>query len=377
MFNKVKVGIMGTGDIAVMMVRTLSQMRGVTCYAVASRTEEKAKEFAQNHKIKVAYGSYEDLCRDPKIDFIYVATPHSAHFENVKLALNNGKHVLCEKAFMLNEKQAKEVFKLAEEKNLLLSEAMWTRFLPLGFKLKEILASNVIGDVNMVTADLSFNISWKDRIQNPELGGGALLDIGIYGLTFASMILGDDVIDITSVCNKNEKGMDLQDVINLKYRSGQMAVVTCSALACGPCCGMIFGTKGHIQVDMINNFESITVFDNTGAKTGFYKKEKQITGYEYEVMSVMNALKEGWLECPEIPHAQSLRIMNMMDFIRKQLDIRFPGEEPEAVTENIDAEAAANAATEAADETDMKVADETSAEAATETENIEKDKSEE
>ena len=326
MFNKVKVGIMGTGAIAETMVRTLSGMRGVTCYAVASRTQEKAKEFADTNKIKIYYGSYEELCQDPKIDFIYVATPHSAHFDNVKLALENGKNVLCEKAFTLNEEQAKELFKMSDEKGLFLAEAMWTRFLPLGFKIREILSSNVIGEVRMLTADLSFNIAWKDRIQKPELGGGALLDLGIYGLTFASMILGDDVVDISSVCTKNDNGMDMQDVINLTYRSGQLAAITCSALSCGPNMGMIFGTKGHIEVNMINNFEIVTVYDNAGTKTGYYKREKQITGYEYEVMSVMNALKEGWLECPEMPHAQTLRILNMMDCIRKQLDIKFPQE---------------------------------------------------
>ncbi len=326
MFNRVKVGIMGTGDIAEMMVKTISGMRGVVCYAVGSRTVEKAEEFATKHKIKTFYGSYEELCQDPKVDFIYVATPHSAHYENVKLAINNGKPVLCEKAFTLNEEQAKDLFKLSDEKGILLTEAMWTRYLPLGFKLREILSSNVIGDVHMVTADLSYNIAWKERIQDPKLGGGALLDLGVYGLTFVSMVLGDDVIDITSTCVKNDKGMDLQDVVNLKYRTGQLASVTCSALACGPAKGMIFGTKGHIEVENLNNFNSITVYDNTGTKVGYYKREKQITGYEYEVQSVVNALSQGWLECPEMPHAQTLRILNMMDFVRKQQEIKFEEE---------------------------------------------------
>jgi predicted dehydrogenase len=327
MFNKKKVGIMGTGDIARMMAKTLGGMRGVVCHAVASRTKEKAESFAKEFKIKTFYGSYEELCQDPKIDLIYVATPHSAHFENVKLALENGKNVLCEKAFTLNEAQAKELFQIAEEKGVLLTEAMWTRYLPLAEKLKEVIASNVIGDISLVMADLSFNIAWKQRIQDPSLGGGALLDLGVYGLTFASMVLGEDITDIQSQAVLNEQGMDTQDVITLKYRSGQQAIVTCSAISCGPCKGIIYGANGHIEVQDINNFSSITVYNNAGEKVGFYKKEKQITGYEYEVEAAFDALEEGWKECPDMPHALTLKIMNTMDFIRKQTEVKFPGEE--------------------------------------------------
>ncbi|WP_081674431.1 Gfo/Idh/MocA family protein [Butyrivibrio sp. VCD2006] len=326
MFNKKKVGILGTGDIARMMAKTLGGMKGVTCYAVASRTLEKAEDFAKEFRIKKYYGSYEELCLDPKLDMIYVATPHSEHYANVKLALEYGKNVLCEKAFMLNEAQAKEVFQLAKEKNLLLTEAMWTRFLPLAGKLKEILASNIIGEVSMVMADLSFNIAWKQRIQDPALGGGALLDLGIYGLTFASMVLGEDVTDIQSQAVLNDKGADVQDVISLKYRSGQMAVITCSSTAFGPCKGMIYGANGHIEVQDINNFSDIRVYNNAGEKLSHYKREKQITGYEYEVQAAFKAISEGWKECPEMPHALSLKLMNMMDFVRRQTGVKFPQE---------------------------------------------------
>ena len=347
MFEKTKVGIMGTGNIAGTMATTIKGMRGVACHAVGSRDLGRAENFAEEYKVKNAYGSYEELCNDPKVNLIYVATPHSEHFENVKLALEHGKAVLCEKAFTLNEEQAKELFKIAAEKDVFLAEAMWTRFIPLGAKLREILSSNVIGEISLVTADLSFNIAWKDRIKNPSLGGGALLDLGVYGLTFASMVLGDDVTDITSLATKNEDGMDMQDVITLKYRTGQMAAITCSALSWGSNKGMIFGTNGHVEVDVINNFESITVYDNAGTKIGFYKKEKQITGYEYEVSSVINAIAQGWKECPEMPHSQTLKILNMMDFIRKQNDIVFTQER----------EAAQNVEEVAVEET--KVAEET------------------
>ncbi|WP_044913395.1 Gfo/Idh/MocA family protein [Butyrivibrio sp. WCE2006] len=326
MFEKKKVGIMGTGDIARMMAKTLSGMKGVVCHAVASRTIEKAESFAGEFKIKNYYGSYEELCKDPKIDLIYVATPHSAHYDNVKLALENGKNVLCEKAFTLNEQQAKELFEIAAKNNVLLTEAMWTRFLPLASKLKEVVAGNIIGDISMVTADLSFNIAWKQRIQDPALGGGALLDIGVYGLTFASLVLGDDITDIQSQAVLNDQGMDTQDIISLKYRNGQMAVVTCSATSFGPCKGIIYGANGHIEVQDINNFADITVYNNAGEKISYYKRERQITGYEYEVSAAFKALDEGWKECPEMTHAQTLKIMNIMDFVRGQTGVKFPQE---------------------------------------------------
>ncbi|WP_051656700.1 Gfo/Idh/MocA family protein [Butyrivibrio sp. AE3004] len=339
MFDKRKVGIMGTGEIAGTMARTIQGMRGVVCHAVASRTIEKAENFAKEFKIKNYYGSYEELCKDPKVELIYVATPHSAHFENVKLALENGKNVLCEKSFTLNEAQAKELFAIAEKNNVFLTEAMWTRFLPLAAKLKEVVAGNIIGDISMVMADLSYNIAWKQRIQDPSLGGGALLDLGVYGLNFASLVLGDDVTDIQTQAVLNDKGIDLQDTVCLKYRSGQMAVVTCSATAFGPCKGIIYGANGHIEVQDINNFADICVYNNAGEKIAYYKQEKQITGYEYEVTAAFKAIGEGWKESPEMTHIQTLKILDIMDFVRKQTGVKFPQEE----SENAEPEQAENA----------------------------------
>jgi predicted dehydrogenase len=364
MFNSKRVGIMGTGDIAGTMARTLKGMKGVTCYAVASRTLEKAEAFAKENKVKRAYGSYQEMCMDPKVDLIYVATPHSAHFENVCLALEYGKPVLCEKAFALNEKQATKMFKLAAEKNLFLAEAMWTRFIPLAGKLREILSSNKIGDIMMVTADLSYNIAWKQRITDASLGGGALLDLGVYGLNFASMVLGNDVTNISAVSKMGDGGTDMQDSITLSYRDGQIAVITCSAMACGSNKAFIYGSNGHIEVENINNFESITVYNNAGIKEGFYKREKQITGYEYEVMSAINALNENWKECPEMPKTQSLEIMKMMDFIREQIGVKFPQDDENLEEEQTEAEASGETAEEVTDVTEETENPEKSDEAA-------------
>ena len=326
MFGKTRVAIMGTGKIAGVMAQTLKNTKGVTCYAVGSRTEDKAKEFASKYGVKKYYGSYENLVADPKIDLVYVATPHSEHFENVKLALSNGKHVLCEKAFMLNEQQAKTIFSLAEEKGLLVVEAMWVRFMPMRNKLMEVLAGGMIGEPTMLTANLGYNIAAKERIAKPELGGGVLLDLGVYVLNFASMVFGNDVTDIVSMCSFNNFGMDLHDSITLRYRDGKMAVLNASGLSVSDRSGVIYGTKGYIVVDNINNFEGITVYDSDHKKVAYYKRPKQKTGYEYEVEACVRALNEKWLECPEMPHSESLKILNMMDFIRKTNGIVFPVE---------------------------------------------------
>ncbi|SDA60509.1 Predicted dehydrogenase [Butyrivibrio sp. INlla18] len=326
MFGKFRVAIMGTGKIAEVMALTLKNTRGVACYAVGSRTKESADKFASKFGIKKAYGSYEELVGDPKIDLIYVATPHSEHYRNVMLALSAGKHVLCEKAFMLNEKQAKAVFDYAEQQNLLVTEAMWTRYMPMRNKLMEVLASNVIGEPTMLTANLGYNISAKDRINKPELGGGALLDLGVYVLNFASMVFGNDVTDIVSMCSFNDLGMDLHDSITLRYRNGKMAVLNASALSVSDRSGVIYGSKGYIVVDNINNFEGITVYDSEHKKIAYYKRPKQKTGYEYEVEACVRAIAEKWIECPEMPHSESLKMLNMMDFIRQTNNIVFPGE---------------------------------------------------
>ncbi len=327
MFGRLRIAIMGTGKIAGVMAQTLKETKGVTCYAVGSRTTENANKFAQQYGIKKAYGTYEELVADPKVDLVYVATPHSAHFENVKLAIAAGKHVICEKAFMLNEEQARQIFKFAEEKGVLVTEAIWTRYMPMRSKLQEILASNVIGEPTMLTANLGYNIAYKERIQKPELGGGALLDLGVYVLNFASMVFGNEVADIASICTFNNLGMDMQDSITLRYADGKMAVLNSTALANSDRSGVIYGTKGYIVVDNINNPEGISVYGSDYKKVAYYKRPSQKTGYEYEILACVRAISEKWLECPEMPHSESLKILNMMDFIRKNNNIVFPGEE--------------------------------------------------
>ncbi len=331
MFGRLRVGIMGAGKIAGVMANTLKETKGVTCYAIGSRSIENANKFASQYGIKKAYGSYEELVNDPKVDLIYVATPHSEHYKNVMLCLSAHKHVICEKTFMLNENEARKIFKFAEEQKCLVTEAIWTRYMPMRTKLNEILASNVIGEPTLLTANLGYNIAFKERIQQPSLGGGALLDLGVYVLNFASMVFGNDVADIASICTFNNLGMDMQDSITLRYGDGKMAVLNATALSISDRNGIIYGSKGFIVVENINNPEAIAVYNNEYKKIAYYKRPSQKTGYEYEILACVKGISEGWLECPEMPHSETLKIMNMMDFIRHSNHIVFPGEDENAV----------------------------------------------
>ena len=193
----VKMGILGAGKIAGVMAATLREMDSVECYAVASRDYDKANAFVKQYGFAKAYGSYEEMVKDSEVELVYVATPHSHHYDHIKLCLEHGKHVLCEKAFTLNAKQAEEVFAMAREKGLLLTEAIWTRYIPMRKRLDDVLASGVIGKPYMLTANLAYVVGDKERIVKAELGGGALLDLGVYTLNFASMVFGDDIEKIT------------------------------------------------------------------------------------------------------------------------------------------------------------------------------------
>ena len=324
--NKVNLGILGTGNIASIMAETVNKMNGIRCYAIASRSQERADVFGQAHKMKKSYGSYEELVQDKKVDLVYVATPHSEHYENVKLCIQYGKPVLCEKAFTANALQAEEILNLAKEKNVFVTEAMWIRYMPMATTIKEVLSSGVIGDIRLVTANLCYPIAEKERLKKPELAGGALLDLGVYPINFASMILGSDVTRIDSSCNMSVSGVDSQESITLHYQNGAMAVLNCSTQAVSDRLGEIAGTKGYAVIENINNFQSMTVYNDKHEKISTYKAPKQISGYEYEVEACIRALKEGWKQCPQMPHAETLRIMKWMDSLRDQWNMKYPFE---------------------------------------------------
>ena len=321
-----KMAILGAGSIARAMAATINGMEEAVNYAVASRDYKKAEEFAKEFGFVKAYGSYEEMLSDPEVELVYVATPHSHHYEHVKLCLNHGKHVLCEKAFSINAKQAEEMFALALEKKLLLTEAIWTRYMPLRKTLDEVIASGVIGNPNMLTANLGYVINHIPRLIEPSLAGGALLDVGVYPINFALMAFGNDIQRITSTVVLTEKGVDAQNSITFAYKDGKMAVLNSTMMAQTDRQGIISGSKGFIVAENINNCERIRVYDLSRKEIACYESPKQISGYEYQVRACIRTLQEGKLECEEMPHAETIRVMQIMDSLRKEWGVIYPGE---------------------------------------------------
>lgn len=321
-----KIGILGAGTIARKMAVTVNGMDGVTLGAIASRSVEKAKAFAEEFSAEKYYDSYEALANDENIDLIYVATPHSHHYEHALLCLKAGRNVLCEKAFTANYKQAKELIDLAESKGLYIGEAIWTRYLPMCFKLDEIIKSGVIGEISSLTANLGYSIAHVERLIKPELAGGALLDLGVYTINFALMAFGTEIKKITSSCSKNEYGVDTHNTVIFDYKDGKTAILHSNMNANTDLKGIIYGSKGRIEFENVNNCEGINVFLNDGTVT-HYETPEQITGFEYQVKASLEAVREGRTECEEMPHSEILRVMKIMDELRAVWGIKYPFEE--------------------------------------------------
>ena len=324
--TSMKIGIMGAGRIAATLADTMVKMPDVELVGIASRSLDKASEFASRFSIQKAYGSYEDLVKDPEIQLVYIATPHSEHCKNAKLCLEHGKHVLCEKSFAANHSQAEEMITLAKEKNLLITEAMWVRYMPMAQTIREVLASGIIGDAMTLTANLCYLVSQKPRLIQPELAGGALLDVGVYTINFASLVFGDEITDIQSSVIKTDTGVDAQNSITLSYPEEKMAILNSSLQVLSDRQGIIYGTKGFMVIENINNFESIKIYDTNRKLVKTYERPEQISGYEYQIEASAKAIEQGLLECPEMPHETTLKIMKVMDELRRQWGIKYPFE---------------------------------------------------
>ena len=235
--------------------------------------------------------------------------------------------MLCEKAFTVNAKEARALISLAREKKLLLAEAIWTRYMPSRQCINEVIASGIIGTPHTLTANLGYVIADKPRIIEPSLAGGALLDIGIYPINFALMAFGDDIESITSTALLSNTGVDLQNSITFNYKDGKMAILNSTTLALTNREGVISGDKGYMVVENINNCERIRVFSNERKEIKSLMMPRQISGYEYEVTACMKAIQEGKLECEEMPHVETLRVLEIMDQLRKEWGVSYPQEE--------------------------------------------------
>lgn len=295
-------------------------------YAVASRNYVRAKEFAKQWGFEKAYGSYEEMLEDEEVELVYVASPHSHHYAYAKMCLEHGKNVLLEKAFTVNAKQAEELINFAREKKLLLAEAIWTRYMPSRKMIDDIIASGMIGEPVSLTANLGYAMAQMERLQNPELAGGALLDVGVYPINFALMVFHKEIKEVNTTAVLSPKGVDWLNSVTLVFEDGKMAVLHSSMLSAMDRSGIIYGEKGYMEVHNINNCEEICVFNLEHQMIACHKVPEQINGYEYEVLSCMKAIGEGKTECEEMPHRETLRVMKLLDQIRESWGMKYPCE---------------------------------------------------
>lgn len=324
--KRVKFGILATGNIAGSMARAVQDLYEIECYAAASRTYEKAKDFADKWGFENAYGSYEELVNDPEVELIYVASPHSHHYQHAKLCLEHGKHVLLEKAFTVNVTQAEELIALSKEKGLLLAEAFWPRYMPTRNILDDLIAQGAIGEVQAVMADFGAPLSHVERMWNPELAGGALLDLGVYPINFALQIFKSPVRRIKSDAVMSPQGVDHMNGITLTFDDDKIAVLHSNMLAYMGNRGVVYGDRGFIELYEINNPRGIRVYDENKELTASYPAPEQINGYEYEVLACVRAIRAGQIECGEMPHSETLRMMKILDEIRGQWGFKLPCE---------------------------------------------------
>lgn len=325
--ENLRVGIIGAGWIAERAAITLKNLEGASCYAIASRSLEKAQAFAEKWQVTCAYGSYSELIADENVDLVYVATPHSHHYDVTKEALENGKPCLVEKAFMANHRQAADVVRISRERKVFLAEAIWTRYQPAVQIVRQLISNGQIGTPRLITATLGYSMGNKPRIMRPDLCGGALLDLGVYAINFVRMFCDSPIEKIESQCVKSDTGMDLTNAISFTFANGMLANVQSSACCVGDNIGVIAGTEGNIIIDNINNPQRIRINKRDRVFVKDINVPKQITGYEYQFIACKQALEEGLIEPPQMPLEETLYIMKMMDELRFKWGVRYPMDE--------------------------------------------------
>lgn len=325
--HKINWGILATGKIAGRMADALTYVENSNLLAVASRSLEKAKQFAAEKNIPKFYGSYEELVADPEINLIYIATPVVCHYENIMLCLNNGKNVLCEKPFTLNEQQAREAFALAKGKNLFLMEAHWSQFLPGIIKVKDIIKSNIIGKISSIQADFCYKPVFDpaNKWFNLELGGGALLDLGVYPIALAISV-SDYPVNIESETTIGNTGVDIFNTINFQHENASKSVLTCGINAQAPVEALITGENGYIKIPEYFHHPHKIILKTEDNLPVEIDVSYVGNGLNYQAVQVNKCLMAGMTVCPEFPPDKTLEILKIIDLIRKKCNLKYPQE---------------------------------------------------
>lgn len=321
-------GIIGTGIIANTFANEFNYVDNGNLLAVASRSKENAQKFADANNIKKAYQGYDSLVKDEEIDVIYIATPHSLHYAHTMLCLENNKSVLCEKPMAVNEKQEKEMFAKAEEKNLFLMEAMWTYFLPVIQRVQRWIEKDKIGKVQILTAQVGIipkpPRNKKSRLFNPELAGGALLDTGIYPVALANLLLPGEPLDLKITSQIGNTGVDEHDSLILKYKNGAIAQLTCTIQAQIETDAYLYGSKGKIHIPYFLRTNK-AVLENVAGKE-IYEDLRTSLGYNYEIEAVNNYLLKNKTKSDIMPPEKSLKNIRIIDKAREKIGLQYPFE---------------------------------------------------
>ena len=321
----IRFGILGAGRIAHTFAQAIQSTPGIM-HAVASRDLKRAQSFQSRYPIAKAYGSYQKLYDDPEVDVIYVATPHGLHYTHMMAALDAKKHLLTEKAFTLNAREAQEVFDKAKTQNVFVMEAMWTRFLPVTQTLLKRVSDGIIGPMKSLKATFSFagDLRESGRLMNAELGGGALLDVGIYPLTYADLF-GRLSGAMTSQHTKSKTGVDLWNKIEIHAGDFQ-ATLESGFLDDKPREAIITGAHGKIVVPSFWAAEEAFIYDARGVMIEHIHHPHRVNGFEYEIEAVIDALNHHLLEHPIMPHAKTIEMLEHMDAIRNEWGVVYPRE---------------------------------------------------
>jgi len=328
MARKIRWGILGCGTIAADFAEDIVLTKNCEVLAAGSRTSQKAKAFAKKFGIKRWYGSYQQLLSDGDIDIVYVATPHTLHMQNTLDSIRAGKAVLCEKPIAINAKQFRRMQRAAKKKGVFLMEGMWTRFFPSMYLLRKWLKQKLIGDVLELKADFGvhFRVGPKHRIHNPKLGGGALLDLGIYVVSMASMVFGRQPKKIVSLVHKEKTGVDDQSSIVFQYDNGRGASLSCSGRFWMKQQLCIYGTKGMIIIPDDFYCHSKVMLELEGKKKKVYDFTYRGNGFQYEAEHVANCLNSKKTESDIMGLDESGAIMETMDKIRRQWKLKYTDE---------------------------------------------------
>jgi predicted dehydrogenase len=330
--DNVRWGILGTGGIAHQFAKGLRDTPGAEIRAVGSRTEDAAEEFAASFGIARHYGSYAGLAADPELDVVYVATPHPFHEANVALSLGAGKHVLCEKPMTVNAAQAERLVALASERDLFLMEGMWTRFFPLMERVRSLISSGTIGEPRLLDVDFGFRASFDpmQRLFNPDLGGGALLDVGVYCISLSSMIFGPPE-RVTGLAHLGKTGVDEQSAAILEHGDGRMSTISIATRTATPQEAIISGTEGRIRIHPEWWRPDTLTLSRPGRENEIITAPYTGNGFPHEAAAVMRCIRSGAHQSDVMPLSETLGIARTMDELRRQWGLVYPGEQKDGL----------------------------------------------